>query len=136
MALEWNWLIAKCFERSSFTNGFPNGLDQEGDSYKERNTNTDLQLVNISTDQKYGSVEWQNTIKPVRWRIYKKVVRLCSKTVSYVLKLWNYLTHLLSMHPFSTPWKHQKTVRFSAVFSVVEKGCIGNKWVNVHLKRG
>ena len=62
MALEWNWLIAKCFERSSFTNG----LDQEGGSYKERNTNTDLQLVNISTDQTYGSIEWQNTIKPVR----------------------------------------------------------------------
>lgn len=66
MALEWNWLIAKCFERSSFTNGFPNWLDQEGDSYKERNTNTGLQLVNISTDQTYGSIEWQNTIKPVR----------------------------------------------------------------------
>ena len=27
------------------------------------------------------------------------------------------------MHPFSTTWKHQKTLR-------VEKGCIGNKWVD------
>ena len=66
MALEWNWLIAKCFERSIFINGFTNGLDQEGDSCKERNINTDLQLVNISTDQTYGSIEWQNTIKPAR----------------------------------------------------------------------
>ena len=34
------------------------------------------------------------------------------------------------MYPFSTPWKHQKTVRFSDFFNGVEKGCIGNKWVN------
>ena len=26
------------------------------------------------------------------------------------------LTHLFPMHPFSTPWKHQKTVRLSDVF--------------------
>ena len=26
------------------------------------------------------------------------------------------LTHLLPMHPVSTPWKHQKTLRFSDVF--------------------
>ena len=34
------------------------------------------------------------------------------------------------MHPFSVPWKHQKTLRFSDVFREVEKGCIGNEWVN------
>ena len=33
------------------------------------------------------------------------------------------------MHPFSTPWKHQKTLRFFDVFQGVEKGCIGNEWV-------
>ena len=27
-----------------------------------------------------------------------------------------HLTHLLLMHPFSTPWKHQKTFRFYNVF--------------------
>ena len=26
---------------------------------------------------------------------------------------YNWLTHSFPMHPFSTPWKHQKTVRFS-----------------------
>ena len=31
------------------------------------------------------------------------------------------LTHSFLMHPFSTPWKHQKMA--------VEKGCIGNEWV-------
>ena len=28
----------------------------------------------------------------------------------------NGLTHLLPIHPFSTPWKHQKALRFSDVF--------------------
>ena len=39
------------------------------------------------------------------------------------------------MHPFSTPWKHQKTLQFSDVFwcfQGVEKGCIGNEWVWSH----
>ena len=27
-----------------------------------------------------------------------------------------FLTHFFPMHPFSTPWKHQKTLRFSDVF--------------------
>ena len=27
------------------------------------------------------------------------------------------LTHAFPMHPFSAPWKHQKTVRFSDVIS-------------------
>ena len=34
------------------------------------------------------------------------------------------LSHLYSMHTFSTPWKHQKTIR-----KTIEKGCIGNKWI-------
>ena len=33
------------------------------------------------------------------------------------------------MHPFSTPWKHYKTLRFS-VFRRY-KGCIDNKWVDI-----
>ena len=44
---------------------------------------------------------------------------------------WNYiktasqLTHSFPMHPFSTPWKHQKTVRFFDVFSGKTKGVLG-----------
>ena len=40
------------------------------------------------------------------------------------------LTYSFPMHPFSTPWKHQKTLRFSDVFNGVQKGCIGKEWVN------
>ena len=36
----------------------------------------------------------------------------------------NGLTHSFPMHPFSTPWKHQKTARFS-VFSGERKGDLG-----------
>ena len=36
----------------------------------------------------------------------------------------SHLTHFFPMHPFSTPWKH------FWYFQGVEKGCIGNKWVN------
>ena len=41
---------------------------------------------------------------------------------------------MLPVHPFSTPWKHQNTLRFSDVFRGVEKGCIGDKWVNLFKK--
>ena len=39
------------------------------------------------------------------------------------------------MHPFSTPWKYQKIVRFSDFFQGVQKGCTGNKWVNTDSKQ-
>ena len=45
------------------------------------------------------------------------------------------LTHLFPMHPFSKPWKHQKTLRFSDVFRGAEKGCIGKKWVKTTCER-
>ena len=35
------------------------------------------------------------------------------------------------MHPFSTPLKNQKSVRFSDVFRGERKGCIGNEWVKI-----
>ena len=38
------------------------------------------------------------------------------------------LTHLFLMHPFSSPWKHQKTVRFSDIFRGKRK-CTAKKWV-------
>ena len=49
-------------------------------------------------------------------------------------RLWKWfcllLTHLLAMHPFPTPWKHQKAFW---CFQGIEKGCIGSKWVKVTL---
>ena len=35
------------------------------------------------------------------------------------------LTHSFPMHPFSIPWKQQKTVRFSDVFRGWIKGVFG-----------
>ena len=35
------------------------------------------------------------------------------------------LTHFCHMHLFCTPWKHQKTVRFSDVFWRKRKGALG-----------
>ena len=36
------------------------------------------------------------------------------------------------MHPFSTPWKHKKTVSFSDVFKGQRKGALGtNEWINL-----
>ena len=35
------------------------------------------------------------------------------------------LTHLFQMHPFSPPWKHLKTVRFSDAFRGQRKGAFG-----------
>ena len=39
------------------------------------------------------------------------------------------LTYLFPIQPFSTLVRHQKILLFSDVFRGVEKGCIGNKWV-------
>ena len=37
----------------------------------------------------------------------------------------NILTHSFPIHPFSTPWKHQETVRFSYVVRGKRKGALG-----------
>ena len=37
------------------------------------------------------------------------------------------LTHFSPIHPFSAPWKHQKTVRFCDVFRGYRKGAL---WTN------
>ena len=36
----------------------------------------------------------------------------------------HFLTHSFPVHPFSTPWKHQKTLRFSDVFRGQRKGAL------------
>ena len=40
------------------------------------------------------------------------------------------------MHPFSSLWKHQKTLRFSKCFQGVEKECTGNEWVTLYTLNG
>ena len=43
----------------------------------------------------------------------------------FLFVLYNVLTHLFPMHPFSTPCKHQKIFRFSDVFRGLRKGALG-----------
>ena len=40
------------------------------------------------------------------------------------------LTHFFPMQSFFTPWKYQKNRKVFWCFQGVEKGCIGNEWVN------
>ena len=46
----------------------------------------------------------------------------------------HFLTHSFAMHLFSTPWKHQKTVRFSDVFTGLKKGALGTNGLNTPLR--
>ena len=61
---------------------------------------------------------------------------LCLELLTFFIKFliiiwWCFnkiqLTNLFQMHPFSSPWKHQKTLRISFVYGGLEKGHIGNK---------
>ena len=44
------------------------------------------------------------------------------------------LTHSFPMHPFSTPWKHQKTLRFSDVFRGQKKCAFGTNGLGLNVK--
>ena len=43
------------------------------------------------------------------------------------------LTHSFLIHPFSTPWKHQKTLRFSDVFRGQRMAVLGTNGLTSHL---
>ena len=78
-----------------------------------------------------GSHRWLKQRRRHLFNLIHFGLWLLNARVKCILKV---LTHSLPMHPFSTPWKHQKTLWFSDVFFLwgvgVEKGCIGNEWVN------
>ena len=54
-----------------------------------------------------------------KWLVFKWNVTMIS----------NGLTHSSLMHPFSTPWKHKKTVRFSDVFRGKRRSTLGTNWL-------
>ena len=58
-------------------------------------------------------------------RLFKNIFSTYKTRLIYMFMLLKitYITHSFPMLPFSTPCKHQKTVR-------VEKGCIWSKWIN------
>ena len=45
--------------------------------------------------------------------------------LSFLTITQSLLTHLFPMHPLSTPWEHQKALRFSDVFGGLRKGVLG-----------
>ena len=56
-------------------------------------------------------------------------IRTSLKSFSYSLK--KFLIHLFPMHHFYTPWKtSEKRLTVLWCFQGVEKGCIGDEWVN------
>ena len=46
-------------------------------------------------------------------RLHANIRSLEADSIMGLIKKMFYLTHLLPMHTFSSPWKHQKTVRLS-----------------------
>ena len=46
-----------------------------------------------------------------------------------------YLTHLFPMYPFSTSWKHLKTLQFSDVFRGYRKSALGTNGLNEKVHR-
>ena len=68
---------------------------------------------------------WKNNIDNIESSILKNIwaelklqvdQQVPTKPIRHCKAKLRTLTHLLSMHPFPTPRKHQKTLRFSDVF--------------------
>ena len=60
---------------------------------------------------------------------FQKWYSFVSRMGTNLTSLYSFLlTHSFPMHLFSIPWKHHKTVRCPV--QGIEKGCIGNEWVN------
>ena len=68
------------------------------------------------------------------------IIRFCQfftfviERLKVVFKNWFCLTHSFPMHPFSTPWKHQKNRKVFWCFLGVEKGFIWNERVNKYIR--
>ena len=73
--------------------------------------------------KKYSRRRIQNSVKQVK---------IVNGFQSLTILLKAPLTHLFPMHPFSTPWKHQKTVRFFDVFRRERKGALGTNGLTGH----
>ena len=65
--------------------------------------------VDSLSAEKFHSYE-----KKISYRDYAYIYR-CEVFQEWLF-FYVFLTHSFQMHPYSTTWKHQKTVRFSDVF--------------------
>ena len=65
------------------------------------------------------------------WNMWKLHINLTPQNYLFLVVL-KVLTHLFRMHPFFTPWKHQKTIRFSDVFKMQGKDALGRNELIFH----
>ena len=127
----WLWTINVCWEPNKFNQD--NFLDvsfkmaamgptkssfQVGSNYSSTVFQTSMSaksgdVIEMPPKIKYipsvsiwASFNFPEYVLPVHWLYFRKT--WFKKMIA--------LTHSFSKHPFSTPWKHQKTVRFSDVF--------------------
>ena len=96
-----------------------------------------MPLASISNPWKHQKNQWFSDIfrgyrnRPLAWNGFVHSLQFTSARKLFFALSYP-LTHFLSMHPFSTPWKHQKTVRFLnvlrvSVFRGYRKGALGTK---------
>ena len=96
-----------------------------------------MQLASICNQWKHQKNQWFSDIfrgytnRPLAWNGFVHSLQITSARKLFFALSYP-LTHFLSMHPFSTPWKHQKTVRFLnvlrvSVFREYRKGALGTK---------
>ena len=70
---------------------------------------------------------WKRTPSNLRWPRQLIIYKGCSFSVS----IQSFAsTHSFPIHPFSTPLKTSENLTVFRCFQGVEKGCIGNEWVN------
>ena len=70
--------------------------------------------------------DWVDGWLSLRWSVlYLLIYLLIYQQYLHKQNKKLYLTHSFLMHPFSNPWKHLKTVRFSDVFRRQRKGALG-----------
>ena len=96
-----------------------------------------MPLASISNPWKHQKNQWFSDIfrgyrnRPLAWNGFVHSLQITSARKLFFALSYP-LTHFLSMHPFSTPWKHQKTIRFLnvlrvSVFRGYRKGALGTK---------
>ena len=65
-------------------------------------------------------------------RYYRSIEQLCIVKNVLLFHSKIILTRTFPMYPFSTHWKHQKTLPFSDVFMGWRKGALGTNGLNIN----
>ena len=104
-------------------------------------SSTHIPAFGLNTEQYSLSLRIQSECGEIRTRKFPN-----KNTFHAVTVHWNEradctpvnkaLYHSFPMHPFSTTWTHQKTVKVYYFLRVVGKVCIGNEWVKNMIQWG